>query len=37
MKANDVVIEPADACDYEQRPSGFGVGVVPAAFILWNR
>ena len=37
VSALDVLIEEADATAYEMRPSGFGVEVIPGAFMLWNR
>lgn len=37
VRATDIAIEAADALGYEKRPSGFGVEVVPGAFMLWNR
>lgn len=37
LAATDVFVEAADATGFDQRPSGFGVEVVPGAFTLWNR
>lgn len=37
VHAADVMVEAADALGYDQRPSGFGVEVVPGAFMVWNR
>ena len=37
VQALDVHVEAAEALNYGQRPSGFGVEVVPGAFMLWNR
>ena len=36
VEAHDVDVAEADARKFEERPSGFGVEVVPAAFTLWN-
>ena len=33
----DVHVEEADARGYDARPSGYGVEVIPGAFMLWNR
>ena len=37
LSAIDVLVEAADATDYAHRPSGYGVEVIPGAFVLWNR
>ena len=37
VDAHNVDILPADARGYEDRPSGYGVEVVPGAFTLWNQ
>ncbi|WP_428395778.1 hypothetical protein [Lichenicoccus sp.] len=37
VSALDVLIEEADATACEMRPSGYGVEVIPGAFMLWNR
>lgn len=37
VDARDVHIVEADARAFDERPSGFGVEVIPGAFTLWNR
>jgi hypothetical protein len=37
IEAHDVHIVAADARDYDRRPAGYGVEVVPGAFMLWNQ
>ena len=37
VDARDVVVEAADARGFDERPSGYGVEVVPGVFTLWNR
>lgn len=37
VEVKDVCILEADARGFEERPAGFGVEIVPAAFTLWNR
>jgi hypothetical protein len=37
VQAENVDIESADARDYAQRPKGYGVEVIPGAFVLWNQ
>ena len=37
LAGRNIHIEAADALGYAERPAGFGVEVVPGAFMLWNR
>jgi len=37
IDAQNIDILAADAREYEERPSGYGVEVVPGAFTVWNR
>ena len=37
VEAKDVDIESADARGYTERPNGYGVEVIPGAFVLWNQ
>jgi len=37
VEAEDVDIESADARGYTERPRGYGVEVIPGAFVLWNQ
>lgn len=37
VEVRDVRVLEADARGFEERPAGFGVEIVPAAFTLWNR
>lgn len=37
VQAAEILIEAADALGYDQRPNGFGVEVIPGAFMVWNR
>ena len=37
VEAHDIDVKTADARAYPERPAGFGVEVIPAAFTIWNR
>jgi hypothetical protein len=37
VEAHDVDIVSADARGYDERPKGYGVEVIPGAFLLWNQ
>ena len=37
VDATNVIVERADATGYDERPRGFGVEVIPGAFMIWNR
>jgi hypothetical protein len=37
VEADHVDIIAADARDYQERPKGYGVEVIPGAFTLWNQ
>jgi len=37
VEAESIEIESADARGYTERPQGYGVEVVPGAFVLWNQ
>jgi hypothetical protein len=37
VEAESVDIEAADARGYGERPKGYGVEVIPGAFVLWNQ
>ena len=37
VEAEDIDIESADARGYKERPKGYGVQVIPGAFVLWNQ
>jgi hypothetical protein len=37
VEAQNVDIVAADARGYSERPKGYGVEVIPAAFVLWNQ
>lgn len=37
IEARDIDIVAADARDYDERPIGYGVQVIPGAFTLWNQ
>jgi len=37
VEAQDVDIVAADARRYGERPKGYGVEVIPGAFVLWNQ
>jgi hypothetical protein len=37
IEAENIEIASADARDYTERPKGYGVEVVPGAFVLWNQ
>jgi hypothetical protein len=37
IEANNIDIESADARGYAERPKGYGVEVIPGAFVLWNQ
>jgi hypothetical protein len=37
VEAHDVDIVSADARGYDERPKGYGVEVVPGAFMVWNQ
>jgi hypothetical protein len=37
VEAHNIDILAADAREYEERPKGYGVEVVPGAFTLWNQ
>jgi hypothetical protein len=37
VEAHDVDIIAADARGYDERPKGYGVEVIPGAFMLWNQ
>ena len=37
VEADNVDIVSADARDFDERPKGYGVEVVPGAFVLWNQ
>ena len=37
VEAHDVHVVDADARGFDERPSGFGVAVVPGVFTVWNR
>ena len=37
VDARDIHVVEADARAFNERPSGFGVEVIPGAFTLWNR
>ena len=36
VDARDILVEAADARGFDERPSGYGVEIVPGAFTLWN-
>ena len=36
VEAHDIVVLAADARGFERRPKGYGVEVIPGAFIVWN-
>jgi hypothetical protein len=37
VEASNIDIESADARGYAERPKGYGVEVIPGAFVLWNQ
>jgi len=37
VEAENVDVTAADARGYTQRPKGYGVEVIPGAFVLWNQ
>jgi hypothetical protein len=37
VEADQIDIVAADARDYQERPKGYGVEVIPGAFTLWNQ
>jgi hypothetical protein len=37
VEVHNIEILAADARDYEERPKGYGVEVIPGAFTLWNQ
>jgi hypothetical protein len=37
VEAHQVHVEAADARGYDVRPKGYGVEVIPGAFMLWNQ
>jgi hypothetical protein len=37
VEAHNIDIVAADARGYDDRPKGYGVEVIPAAFTLWNQ
>lgn len=37
VEAHDVDVVSADARNYDVRPKGYGVEVIPGAFMLWNQ
>jgi hypothetical protein len=37
IEAENIEIASADARGYTERPKGYGVEVIPGAFVLWNR
>jgi hypothetical protein len=37
IEVHDVHIVAADARAYERRPAGYGVEVIPGAFMIWNQ
>ena len=37
VEVEELHIEHADARNYEDRPKGYGVDVIPGAFTLWNQ
>jgi hypothetical protein len=37
VEVNDIDIVAADARGYGERPKGYGVEVIPGAFVLWNQ
>jgi hypothetical protein len=37
VRVEQLDIEAADACSFDERLAGYGVEVVPGAFTLWNR
>jgi hypothetical protein len=37
VEVDELHIEAADARNYEERPKGYGVEVIPGAFTLWNQ
>ena len=37
VEAENVDVASADARDYTERPAGYGVEVIPGAFVLWNQ
>lgn len=37
VEAEDVDVMAGDARGYDERPKGYGVEVIPGAFVLWNQ